>query len=159
MDQLARMQMDEEHLQVARLTRGLASHLLERSVITARHHGLGVTEVRAMEQLYLTGPMTAGELGTSLALTSGSVTALVGRLLKNNLVVRTRDDDDRRKVWITLSPEKADDFIAPYLNTIKGGSRVVKGFSKEDRQIAVRFLEAYYQASAIGTEELRKTLR
>ena len=111
-----------------------------------------------MEQLYLTGPMTAGELGTSLALTSGSVTALVGRLLKNKLVVRTRDEDDRRKVWITIAPDRAEEFIAPYLNTIKGGSRVVKGFSKEDRQIAVRFLEAYYQASAIGTEDLRKNI-
>ncbi|MBO9512378.1 MarR family transcriptional regulator [Erythrobacter sp. A6_0] len=159
MDQPARTHMDDEHLQVARLTRGLASHLLERATITARHHGLGVTEVRAMEQLYLTGPMTAGELGTSLALTSGSVTALVGRLLKNKLVVRTRDEDDRRKVWITIAPDKADEFIAPYLDTIKGGSRVVKGFSKEDRQTAVRFLEAYYQASAIGTEDLRKTMR
>ena len=87
------------------------------------------------------------------------MTALVGRLLKNKLVVRTRDEDDRRKVWITIAPDKADEFIAPYLDTIKGGSRVVKGFSKEDRQTAVRFLEAYYQASAIGTEDLRKTMR
>lgn len=153
------LQMDEEHLQVARLTRGLASHLLERAVMTARYHGLGVTEVRAMEQLYLSGPMTAGELSTSLALTSGSVTALVGRLLKKKLVVRTRDESDRRKVWITIAPEKAEEFIAPYLMTIKGGRRVVKGFSKKDRETAVRFLEAYYHASAQGTEELRKSMR
>jgi len=41
-----------EHLDVARLTRELASHLLERAVINARYFDMGVTEVRAIEQLY-----------------------------------------------------------------------------------------------------------
>ena len=50
--------MIDEHLEVARLTRELASHLLERATINSRHFNMGVTEVRAVEQLYLQGPMT-----------------------------------------------------------------------------------------------------
>ncbi len=151
--------MLEEHLQVARLTRALASHLLERATITARYLGLGVTEVRALEQLYLSGPMTLGDLGSSLALTSGSVTALVRRLQTKELVLREVDRDDRRKVWLSLRPDKVEWFLEPYQSTIAGGQMVVAGFEKGDLEKAIAFLGSYSRASTEATEMVRHQLK
>ncbi|MBX3595062.1 MarR family transcriptional regulator [Sphingomonas sp.] len=143
--------MLDAHLQVARLTRELASHLLERAVITARHLDIGVTEVRAVEQLYLSGSMTSGELGRSLALTSGSVTALVNRLLKRGLVDRQVDENDRRRVRISVRADRVDEFLAAYATTIAGGQQIVERFSDADLTTVVRFLTAYRDASVLAT--------
>jgi len=143
--------MLEQHLEVARLTRELASQLLEKAVMVARHFDLGTTEVRAVEQLYLSGPMTSGELGRALALTSGSVTALVRRLLANDLVERTVDRQDRRKVWISVKEDKVEGFLQPYLSTIAQGQSVIERFSDDDLATVTRFLKEYCAASSTAT--------
>ncbi|RJX67877.1 MarR family transcriptional regulator [Tsuneonella suprasediminis] len=140
--------MLEPHLEIARLTRELASQLLEKAVMVARHFDLGTTEVRAIEQLYLSGPMTAGDLGRALALTSGSVTALVKRLQANDLVERTVDRQDRRKVWISLRDDKIEEFLRPYLSTIAQGQSVIDRFSDDDLATVTRFLKEYCTASS-----------
>ena len=150
--------MIKEHLEVARLTRELASHLLERAVINARYFDMGVTEVRAIEQLYLSGPMTSGELGRALALTSGSVTALVNRLLARDMVTRKVDEIDRRKVWISVHPDRVEAFLAPYQTTIKGGQSLVESYSKKDMAIVTQFLTDYCNASIKATEMIAREL-
>ncbi|ROT93724.1 MarR family transcriptional regulator [Altererythrobacter sp. FM1] len=140
--------MLEQHLEIARLTRELASQLLEKAVLVARHFDLGTTEVRAIEQLYLSGPMTAGDLGRALALTSGSVTALVKRLQANDLVERTVDRQDRRKVWISLRGDKIEELLQPYLSTIAQGQSVIDRFSDGDLATVTRFLKEYCAASS-----------
>jgi DNA-binding MarR family transcriptional regulator len=107
--------MIEDHFHIARQLSRLSSNLLERAVIHAHNFNLGVTEVRAIEQLLVTGSMTAKELGQSLALTSGSVTALVNRLVKNGLVDRSADSNDRRKVKITLVPDQIPRLSTSYM--------------------------------------------
>ena len=52
-----------------------------------------------------TGPVTAGEIATHLELTTGSVTALIGRLVAAGLVTRSVDVTDRRVVWVELRSE------------------------------------------------------
>ena len=47
-----------------------------------------------------TGPVTAGEIATHLELTTGSVTALIGRLVAAGLVTRSVDVTDRRVVRV-----------------------------------------------------------
>ena len=151
--------MIKEHLHVARLTRALASHLLERAALTARHLDLGVTEIRAVEQLYLSQPMTIGDLGSSLALTSGSMTALVKRLIAKEIVVRQDDEEDRRRVWISINPDKIAWFETFYLSTIAIGQRAVEDFPQEDLETVVRFLKHYCAASTASTDNLKKEFR
>jgi DNA-binding MarR family transcriptional regulator len=70
----------------------------------ARRLGVHRTDLRAMHLLE-NGPVTAGAVATHLELTSGSVTALIGRLVAAGLVTRTVDSSDRRVVRIELRPE------------------------------------------------------
>lgn len=70
----------------------------------ARQLGVHRTDLRAMHLLE-DGPVTAGAIAARLDLTTGSVTALIGRLVAAELVTRSVDPDDRRVVRIELRPE------------------------------------------------------
>ncbi|GAA0607698.1 MarR family transcriptional regulator [Kribbella sandramycini] len=70
----------------------------------AQRHDAHPTDMEALIRILQSGadgaPMTAGELGRELGLTSGTVTALVDRLERAGHVRRERDPVDRRKVLI-----------------------------------------------------------
>jgi DNA-binding MarR family transcriptional regulator len=63
--------------------------------------------ISAYEMLALTnlskGPMTIGELGSALALSSGAMTGLADRLEAQERLARVRDARDRRRVHLTLT--------------------------------------------------------
>lgn len=48
---------------------------------------------------------TAGQLAELGLITSGGITQRIDRLEKDGLVTRVRDDEDRRKVYVQLTPE------------------------------------------------------
>jgi DNA-binding MarR family transcriptional regulator len=70
----------------------------------ARRLGVSRSDLRAMHLLEH-GPVTAGAIASHLELTTGSVTALITRLVDAGLATRTVDAHDRRVVRVTLRPE------------------------------------------------------
>jgi DNA-binding MarR family transcriptional regulator len=70
----------------------------------ARSLGVHRSDLRAMHLLE-NGPVTAGAIASHLELTTGSVTALITRLVNAGLVTRAVDPDDRRVVNVALLPE------------------------------------------------------
>ena len=54
--------------------------------------------------LEASGPASQKELQTALMVSSASITELVNKLERQGLVLRTRDDKDRRRVLLTLTP-------------------------------------------------------
>jgi DNA-binding MarR family transcriptional regulator len=64
--------------------------------------GIGRTDLRALFVLE-DGPVTAGHIGERLDLTSGSVTALIDRLVAAGYVIRKTDERDRRVVHVELT--------------------------------------------------------
>ncbi|MFZ2174321.1 MAG: MarR family winged helix-turn-helix transcriptional regulator [Rhodococcus sp. (in: high G+C Gram-positive bacteria)] len=73
----------------------------------AHLHGLHATDVRALISLLDSERAghraTPGWLGQQLGLNSASVTALVDRMERNELVARRRDARDRRRVIVEVS--------------------------------------------------------
>src|SRR3954464_6466630 len=69
--------------------------------------GLGLTDLDALEQLELNGPLPQRELGSRLMLTSGAVTMLVDRLERLGLARRTPHPSDPRVTEVELMPEAA----------------------------------------------------
>lgn len=59
----------------------------------------------ALQWLHESGDMTIGELSNKMYLAFSTTTDLVDRMEKNELVVRIRDDQDRRVVHIHLLQE------------------------------------------------------
>ena len=79
--------------------------------------GLNRTDIRCVDVLDREGPLTAGRLAQAMGLTSGAVTTLVDRLERAGHARRVRDERDRRRVLVELTPEArglAASFYAPH---------------------------------------------
>ncbi len=83
--------------------RELAAALDRFDDAASRELGAGRSDLRALDLLE-DGPLTAGALASRLGLSSGSVTALVDRLVAARDVERNPDPSDRRRVVVGLRP-------------------------------------------------------
>ncbi len=69
-----------------------------------REHGAGGPQVWALMSLATTARMTVGQLADSMYLHISTVSALSEQLVKKGWVVRERSEEDRRVVWLTITP-------------------------------------------------------
>lgn len=65
--------------------------------------GLTYTQYVVMMVLWEFGSMTEGELGRKVHLDSGTLTPLLKRLEKQGLIVRSRPDNNERKLFLRLT--------------------------------------------------------
>ena len=70
--------------------------------LAAERLGINLTDLRCLQRL---GGVTAGELAQEAGLTTGAVTAVIDRLERAGYARRSRDDADRRRVRIELTPK------------------------------------------------------
>ena len=101
------MAEDNPTLPLVHLLRGLTVELdLAAAAFAAEHHLHG-TDLRALIALLdaeRSGTnATPGWLGGQLRLSSASTTALLDRLADRDLVARSADPDDRRRVLLTVT--------------------------------------------------------
>ncbi|RHW33410.1 MarR family transcriptional regulator [Lysinibacillus yapensis] len=104
------MRNDETHSQetVALLEKELRfiSHLIKqkgREILN--NYTITPPQFVALQWLHELGDMTIGELSNKMYLAFSTTTDLVDRMEKNELVVRVRDEQDRRVVHIHLLKE------------------------------------------------------
>ncbi|EAR59514.1 MarR family winged helix-turn-helix transcriptional regulator [Neptuniibacter caesariensis] len=71
----------------------------------SRSTGLTLPQLMTMQTLRLSAPITTGELAKEISLTQATVTSILDRLEKKELIQRERGTDDKRKVWISLTPQ------------------------------------------------------
>jgi DNA-binding MarR family transcriptional regulator len=89
---------------------------------------LSRTDLRCLELVGRLGPMTAGHLAEESGLTTGAVTFILDRLEEAGMVIRRRDTEDRRRVWVDIVPEAQQ--------RLQGLQQPV---AEEMRQVAQRF--------------------
>jgi DNA-binding MarR family transcriptional regulator len=76
--------------------------------------GLGASDSQFLTLLRTRGPMTPGQLADAAGLTSGTVTGVIDRLEKANLVRRERITGDRRKVLVVPTLDAAERLAPTY---------------------------------------------
>ena len=81
----------------------LTRAMIDRGPWDGLRLGLSNTEIRAMGRIAEADGVSAGQLGETLALTTGSVTALIDRLVADGMVERQRNPTDRRAVRLVLT--------------------------------------------------------
>ncbi len=117
--------------------------------VAAAQYGLGITDMKTLSILMREGPMTAGEIGNRLSLTSGSITTLIDRLERQDLVKRQPHAKDRRKVIVTVNQGKLASGDNVYRSMGEAFARLLGTYTTEQ----LEFLVQFYQASLEMTKK------
>jgi DNA-binding MarR family transcriptional regulator len=84
--------------------------------LAAARLGVSVTDLHCLNVVESREGVTAGELATQSGLTTGAVTAVIDRLERAGFARRVRDERDRRKVIVEVTPafyERAAEIWGP----------------------------------------------
>lgn len=136
------------HAELARLLRELGAAMGGLSSRISAGLGVHPTDVAALRVLHAVTaePITVGELGSRLHLSSAAVTSLVDRLEEAGHVERVRDAADRRRVRVRptrRSFQVAGAHLQDFLDRLDAA---LDDFDEEELRAARRFLEAVLAA-------------
>lgn len=67
-------------------------------------HGITPSQFLVLKKLSM-GRVTVSELSEHLGVSLSAITSLIDRLKKSGYVERSRDEQDRRLVWLDLTPQ------------------------------------------------------
>jgi DNA-binding MarR family transcriptional regulator len=93
----------------------------------ARGHGLSHAALNALAVIEgNAGPLPAGEVGSRMHITSGTMTSVLDTLERNGYVTRLSDPTDRRRVLVDVTPA-AGAVLDAVLPEVQQASAVVMG--------------------------------
>jgi len=111
--------------------------------------GLTVSDLECLDFLADAGSATAGQVAERTNLTTGAVTSMLRRLQQAGYVTAERDPADRRRVIVTLRPERSAELERPYERFAERAGRLVEGYSADEVSLLVRHydrMQAMYLA-------------
>jgi DNA-binding MarR family transcriptional regulator len=126
------------------------------NLAVADYVGLHPTDQQCIDLLDWTGPITAGELGAHLGLTSGAVTGLIDRLEGAGWVRRERDPNDRRRVIVHLSDGHGADLWPLYQPLAEAINHYRDALATAELSDIVEFLEFANETMAEATRHARR---
>ena len=103
--------------------------------------GLTVSDLECLDFLADVGSATAGQVAERTNLTTGAVTSMLRRLQQAGYVTAERDPADRRRVIVTLRPERVAELARPYERFAERAERLIEGYSVEELRLLVRHFE------------------
>ncbi|MFF0175953.1 MarR family winged helix-turn-helix transcriptional regulator [Micromonospora profundi] len=115
----------------------------------AERLGLTVSDLECLDHLADVGSATAGQVAERTNLTTGAVTSMLRRLQQAGYVTAERDPADRRRVIVSLRPERIAELRRPYERFAEGTARLIEGYSAEEVALLVRHydhMQAMYHA-------------
>jgi MarR family 2-MHQ and catechol resistance regulon transcriptional repressor len=116
--------------------------------------GLCGSDLVILERLARKGARPVNGLGRQVGLTSGSMTTAVQRLRRRELVETRRDLDDKRIVWVTVTPE-GEELVARF-SQVHGDvlGRLFAKWSERERSILTNLLKRVRKDAELGAAEL-----
>lgn len=102
--------------------------------------GITGSQFFVLQKINAKGRLTVSEVAEKLSVSLSAITALVDRLVQAGLVVRSRDDQDRRLVWLEAT-EKGKEILA---RCMEGRKQVAaKYFGQLSDEDLEKLLEIY----------------
>ena len=105
-----------------------------------------VPQFTALQILIHHGTMTIGDLSQKMDLACSTITDLIDRMEKSKLVVRKKDEKDRRVVQVEVLPNGHDILSQVMKKRIKYLDGKLVGFNHDDKRNLTIGLEALYEA-------------
>jgi DNA-binding MarR family transcriptional regulator len=102
--------------------------------------GLSVTDMKTLDILQRSGPLSAGELAARTGLATPSVTSLIDRLHRRRIVRRRRDARDRRRVIVELSPNLDRKFASVFESFVRSTLALIESYADEQLAVLLSFL-------------------
>ncbi|MBQ1020203.1 MarR family transcriptional regulator [Micromonospora sp. D93] len=107
----------------------------------AERLGLTVSDLECLDYLADVGSATAGQVAERTNLTTGAVTSMLRRLQQAGYVTAERDPADRRRVIVTLRPERVAELRRPYERFAERAGRLIEGYRVEEVMLLVRHFD------------------
>ncbi|MDB5096416.1 MAG: transcriptional regulator, MarR family [Cyanobacteria bacterium RYN_339] len=117
--------------------RALQRHA-EHSIVAL---GLGLSDFAVLEILLNKGPQKVNDIGRTIGLTSGAITAAVDRLEDQGLLARTSDPGDRRSRIVALTPKGVTCSQDAFASHAAALERAVVALTDEERVTLVALLK------------------
>ncbi|WP_330233411.1 MarR family transcriptional regulator [Nocardia sp. NBC_00508] len=117
--------------------------------------GLHVTDLRCLNLLRLGGPATAGELATQTGLTTGAITRMIDRLLKAGYVRREHDEQDRRRVIVSVVQERINEIAPHYEILAREFGAAMADYTAEQMELVLEVFNRLHETSLRVTAQLR----
>lgn len=114
--------------------------IAERGRRQVEAQGLRTMEFAVLEVLYHKGPLTQGQIGEHILLTSGSITAVVDKLEHRGLVERRTCPEDRRVVYAELTEDGRKLIARVFPEHAEVLRNAMAGLTTEEKQIATALL-------------------
>lgn len=102
--------------------------------------------VRAAVSIYEHGRVSVGGLASGIGVSVGWASRIVEELEECSYVVRERDPDDRRVVWVRLSPDAIADVEGAYRWRDDAVERALRGLGPAERAAVRGFLASLVDA-------------
>ena len=120
----------------------------------SRMSGINLTDGRCLDLLDVHEGLTAGELAEAASLSPGAVTTVLDRLERMGLVTRTRDEADRRRVLVELTPKARELAFEAYGPVAAYAREYIEKLTDEEIQTISRFLELAIEVNERRAREL-----
>ncbi|WP_433794777.1 MarR family transcriptional regulator [Actinoplanes sp. CA-252034] len=117
--------------------------------------GLAVSDLECLDFLADVGSATAGQIAERANVTTGAVTSMLRRLQQAGWVTAERDPADRRRVIVTLRPERAAELERPYARFAERAGRLVHGYSVEEITLLARHYDRMQAMYLAELDDLR----
>jgi DNA-binding MarR family transcriptional regulator len=98
----------------------------------AREAGVTASELRALSRVAEAGSITPKELAGSMEMTTGAVTAISTRLVESNLMRRVDHPNDRRSLFLELTPAGDEIMNQIFSQFDESLAAVTRGMRDED---------------------------
>jgi DNA-binding MarR family transcriptional regulator len=125
--------------------------------LAARLLGVNDTDLDCLNIIERRGGVTAGELAEESGLTTGAVTGVTDRLERAGFARRSRDEADRRKVVVAVTPEfyeRAERIWGPMAREWQ--KRIGGRFTAEQLEVIAEFLRTTTEIGRRHIDRLRE---
>jgi DNA-binding MarR family transcriptional regulator len=122
---------------------------------TAARLGVNRTDLNCIDIIERHGGITAGDLAKESGLTTGAVTAVIDRLERAGYARRVRDDEDRRRVTVEVTPELEQRAGAIYGPMVEEWQAMMNRATAEQLRLMLDFMREANEVKPRHIERLR----
>lgn len=101
---------------------------------------VNLTDLKAMEHLIMSGPLSPTQIASRLGISTAAATVVIDRLTSVGHVTRTANPTDRRGVVVVPSPASVDQAMGVLMPMVMGIDRVIHEFDEAEQDVISQYL-------------------